>query len=84
MTLAFACRHRGVRINRARARLASRWAGAVALVLATMLQVAVGQAQTPAPVRTVPSVDLDRYAGTWFEIARFPNRFQRQLVGSGR
>jgi apolipoprotein D and lipocalin family protein len=25
---------------------------------------------------TVAAVDLDRYAGTWFEIARFPTRFQ--------
>lgn len=35
-------------------------------------------ATTPAgpPVATVPLVDLARYTGTWFEIARFPNRFQ--------
>jgi apolipoprotein D and lipocalin family protein len=26
-------------------------------------------------------VDLDRYAGNWFEIARFANRFQRQCLG---
>ena len=26
--------------------------------------------------RTVPAVDLHRYAGTWYEIARFPNRFE--------
>lgn len=29
------------------------------------------------PMRVVPSVDLNRYAGKWFEIARLPNRFQR-------
>jgi apolipoprotein D and lipocalin family protein len=28
----------------------------------------------------VPSVDLARYAGTWYELARFPNRFERGLV----
>lgn len=28
------------------------------------------------PLRTVPSVDLQRYAGRWFELARLPNRFQ--------
>ena len=66
------------------ARIASRWAAAVALVVATTMQMAVAQAQTPPPVRTVPSVDLDRYAGNWFEIARFPNRFQRQCVGDVR
>ena len=35
-------------------------------------------------VRTVPSVDLDRYAGSWFEIARFPNRFQTKCAGEVR
>jgi apolipoprotein D and lipocalin family protein len=35
-------------------------------------------------VKTVPSVDLTRYAGTWFEIARFPNRFQDHCVGDVR
>jgi apolipoprotein D and lipocalin family protein len=34
-----------------------------------------------APPKTVPSVDLQRYAGQWFEIARFPNRFQRDCSG---
>jgi apolipoprotein D and lipocalin family protein len=56
---------------------------AVAVVAATTLPVAAMHAQTP-PVRTVPFVDLDRYAGEWFEIARFPNRFQRECVGDVR
>ena len=30
----------------------------------------------PKRVEAVPSVDLVRYAGRWYEIARFPNRFQ--------
>jgi apolipoprotein D and lipocalin family protein len=50
-------------------------------VAATTLRLAAAPAQTP-PVRPVPFVDLDRYyAGDWLEIARFPNRFQRQCVG---
>ncbi len=28
-------------------------------------------------MRVAPWVDLNRYAGKWFEIARLPNRFQR-------
>jgi apolipoprotein D and lipocalin family protein len=36
------------------------------------------------PVRTVDAVDLDRYLGDWFEIARFPNRFQRACMGDVR
>jgi apolipoprotein D and lipocalin family protein len=35
----------------------------------------------PTPVRSVASVDLDRYAGKWYEIAAFPMFFQRQCVG---
>jgi apolipoprotein D and lipocalin family protein len=31
-------------------------------------------------VSAVASVDLDRYLGRWFEVARFDNRFQRQCV----
>lgn len=61
----------------------SIWA-AVALAAAATLQPATSRAQTPAPVRAVPFVDLDRYAGDWFEIARFPNRFQRRCVGDVR
>lgn len=33
-------------------------------------------------VTTVPSVDLKRYSGKWFEIAKLPNRFQKQCVGN--
>jgi apolipoprotein D and lipocalin family protein len=29
-------------------------------------------------LETVPHVDLQRYTGTWYEIARYPNRFQRK------
>jgi apolipoprotein D and lipocalin family protein len=31
-------------------------------------------------VRTVPELDLSRYAGRWYEIARLPNRFQNRCV----
>jgi apolipoprotein D and lipocalin family protein len=33
------------------------------------------------PLQVVPSVDVQRYTGTWYEIARYPNRFQKQCVG---
>lgn len=86
LTSAFAHRHPIVRAarGRVRPRLAPRWAAAVALVAATTLQPAAARAQTPPAVRAVPFVDLDRYAGDWFEIARFPNRFQRQCLGDVR
>lgn len=31
--------------------------------------------------RTVDSLDLNRYLGTWYEIARFPHSFEKNLVG---
>ena len=34
------------------------------------------------PLRVVPFVDLQRYQGDWYEIARYPNRFQKGCVGS--
>lgn len=33
------------------------------------------------PLRVVASVDLKRYAGTWYEVARLPNKFQDQCAG---
>lgn len=30
------------------------------------------------PLESVPKVDLSRYAGRWYEIARYPNRFERK------
>ena len=56
----------------------------VAAVLVAFTLQATTAAQTPQPVRTVPFVDLDRYVGEWFEVARFPNRFQRQCIGDVR
>ena len=49
--------------------------------LLTIWLMASIQAQRPGAVRTVDAVNLDRYLGDWFEIARFPNRFQRSCAG---
>ena len=32
------------------------------------------------PLTTVKSVDLDRYTGLWYEVARLPNSFERGCV----
>jgi apolipoprotein D and lipocalin family protein len=34
------------------------------------------------PPDVVPSVDLARYAGTWYEIASYPSRFQKGCSGT--
>ena len=35
-----------------------------------------------APVKTIASLDVPRYLGTWYEIAKFPNWFQKKCVGN--
>ena len=42
---------------------------------------ALSQSSSPLPLVVVDSVDLERYIGTWYEIARLPNRFQNSCVG---
>ena len=37
---------------------------------------------TVSPLQVVPFVDLSRYTGTWYEIARFPHKFQAGCAGS--
>ena len=39
------------------------------------------QATSDKPVTVVPDVDLNRYMGTWHEIARLPNSFQSKCTG---
>ena len=48
------------------------------LALSIVLTVLMLQVDSPRPVRSVREVDLRRYAGTWYEVARLPNRFQRK------
>ena len=37
--------------------------------------------QTEIVTNTVPELDIERYMGPWFEIARFDHSFERGLVG---
>jgi apolipoprotein D and lipocalin family protein len=46
------------------------------LLLLTTLFFSACEAKTP-PLATVPNVDLKRYAGKWYEIASYPQRFQK-------
>ena len=55
-------------------------------ILASALLVVVGCAymgkEPSATLATVSHVDLNRYMGVWYEIARYPNSFQKGCVGS--
>jgi apolipoprotein D and lipocalin family protein len=44
------------------------------------LLLATGMVSAAEPLATVGAVDLSRYAGQWFEVAKYPNRFQRQCI----
>ncbi len=35
-----------------------------------------------APLSTIETLDVARYMGTWFEIAKFPNWFQKKCTGN--
>lgn len=48
-------------------------AGLVTIIVGLLV---TNQMKQKAPLRVVPSVDLERYQGVWYEIARLPNRFE--------
>lgn len=61
-----------------------------ASLLFSLLALSVGtapaaqaQAAPPAapPLTTIGRLDLQRYLGTWHEIAKYPNRFQKRCAG---
>ncbi|MGN6525038.1 MAG: lipocalin family protein [Burkholderiaceae bacterium] len=53
---------------------------AVAALSACGIGLAACSTTPTAPLPTVESVDLERFAGDWYEIARLPNRFQSACV----
>ncbi len=44
----------------------------------------IGEAKAPLALTTVAALDVPRYMGTWYEIAKFPNWFQRKCASSTR
>jgi len=61
------------------ASLASQSIAACCLAVATFVSLPAAAATVP-PLTSVPSVDLERYQGRWYQIALYPNFFQRQCV----
>jgi len=52
--------------------------GKLAGVAAAMAALAVGMATATPPVQGVEKLDMSRYEGTWFEVARLPNKLQER------
>lgn len=64
----------------------------LAALLCLCAQLATAQEGAPASeaqagsgaLKTIPALDVPRYMGVWFEIAKFPNWFQRKCTGATR
>ncbi len=54
-------------------------AGGLLVLLVALVVRAEGKDKQP--LRVVESVDLSRYAGRWYEVARLPNRFEEKCAG---
>lgn len=52
------------------------------LALPFLLATLASCATTTAPLEVVSTLDIQRYAGTWYEIASYPQRFQRGCVAT--
>ena len=58
-----------------------RWALSLALLVPLAANAQTGPPTAPTgPLQTIDRLDVGRYLGTWYEIAKYPNRFQRQCV----
>ncbi len=52
------------------------------LILPVVSFAQTSKAASPTEVNTVRKVDLKRYSGKWYEIARYPNKFQKNCIGN--
>lgn len=55
---------------------------AILLMLLSLIALSGTALADEKPLTTVSSVDLKKYAGKWYEIARYQNRFQKKCVGN--
>jgi apolipoprotein D and lipocalin family protein len=53
----------------------------IVLIFVLAACAAVKAAAETKPLEVVPRVDIERYLGTWYEIATIPQRFQKGCVG---
>jgi apolipoprotein D and lipocalin family protein len=59
---------------------------ALFLGFSTWVPLASAQAQSseasPAPLESIASLDVPRYMGTWYEVAKYPNWFQKRCIAN--
>ena len=59
----------------------SLFASCAALVLSGLCAVPALAANAARPLQPIESLAVPRYMGVWYEIAKFPNDFQKKCVG---
>lgn len=47
-----------------------------------LLLISCSSTSDQIPLETVNTLDLNRYLGSWYEIARYPHRFEKNLVAA--
>lgn len=52
-----------------------------ASLLASLCVLPARAVDSAAPLKTIDSLSVPRYMGVWYEIAKFPNSFQKKCVG---
>ena len=52
----------------------------LAISFGTLQAPATSGATTPEPIAALASLNIPAYMGTWYQVAWFPNRFQKQCV----
>ena len=63
----------------------SRWLiTALCCSLAAWMPLAQAQSSeaSPAPLESITSLDVPRYMGTWYEVAKYPNWFQKRCIAN--
>jgi apolipoprotein D and lipocalin family protein len=55
--------------------------GPLAILTAMALAAPLAALASNQPLRVVDSLDLNKYAGRWYEVARLPNKFQDKCAG---
>lgn len=52
------------------------------IAILSIAAIAAIQAVAQTKLEAVPSIDLNKYVGKWYEIAKYPNKFQKQCVAN--
>ena len=50
------------------------------ILCSVLVTLAASAHAQPAPLAALPTLDIPSYMGTWYQVAWFPNRFQKQCV----